>query len=31
MPNTAVPSPHTKESGLKFANFCKLSAEIMQD
>ena len=31
LPNTAVPSPHTKESGLKFANFCRLSAEIMQD
>ena len=31
MPNTAVPSPHTKESGLKFANFCRLSAEIMKD
>ena len=30
-PNTAVPSPHTKESGIKFANFCKIVSEIMQD
>lgn len=31
LPNTAVPSPHTKESGLKFANFCKLTSEILDD
>ena len=31
MPNTAVPSPHTKESGIKFANFCKLTSEILED
>ena len=31
MPNTAVPSPHTKESGIKFANFCRLTSEILED
>ena len=31
MPNTAVPSPHTKESGIKFANFCRLTDEILRD
>ena len=31
MPNTAVPSPHTKESGIKFANFCRLTSEILKD
>ena len=31
IPNTACPSPHTKEDGLLFANLCKLSYEIEQD
>ena len=31
IPNTACPSPHTKEDGLLFANFCKLSYEIEQE
>lgn len=31
IPNTACPSPHTKEEGLLFANFCKLSYEIEQE
>lgn len=25
IPNTACPSPHTKEEGLQFANYCKLT------
>lgn len=28
VPNTAVPSPHTKEDGLLFANYMKLTTEI---
>lgn len=31
IPNTACPAPHTKEEGLLFANFCKLSYEIEQE
>lgn len=31
VPNTATPSPYTKEDGLNFANLCKLSYEIMED
>lgn len=31
IPNTACPSPHTKEDGLLFANLCKLSHEIEQE
>lgn len=31
LPNTAVPSPITKENGKEFANLCKLSWEIQQE
>ncbi len=31
IPNTACPSPHTKEDGLKFANLCKLCKEIEKE
>lgn len=31
IPNTAAPSPHTKEDGIKFANYCKLTREIEQE
>ena len=31
LPNTACPSPHTKENGEKFANYCKLCYEITQE
>lgn len=31
IPNTACPSPHTKEDGLLFANLCKLCYEIEQE
>lgn len=28
VPNTAVPSPHTKQDGINFANYCKITREI---
>lgn len=28
VPNTAVPSPHTKQDGILFANYCKITNEI---
>ena len=31
VPNTACPSPHTKEDGLLFANYCKLTREIERE
>lgn len=31
IPNTACPSPHTKEDGLLFANYCKLTREIEKE
>lgn len=31
IPNTACPSPHTKEDGLLFANLCKLCREIEKE
>lgn len=31
IPNTACPSPHTKEEGLMFANLCKLCRKIEKD
>ena len=29
VPNTACPSPHTKEDGILFANICRISREIV--
>lgn len=31
IPNTASPSPHTKEDGILFANLCRLCREIEKD
>lgn len=31
IPNTACPSPHTKEEGLQFANYCKLTRLLEQE
>ena len=31
IPNTAVPSPHTKEDGILFANYCKITSEIDEE
>lgn len=31
VPNTACPSPHTKEDGILFANYCKLTRKIEKD
>lgn len=31
VPNTAVPSPHTKQDGLNFANYCRLTEEINEE
>lgn len=31
VPNTAVPSPHTKEDGIRFANLCRFTREIEKE
>lgn len=31
IPNTACPSPHTKDDGKRFANFCRICREIEDD
>lgn len=31
IPNTACPSPHTKEDGILFANYCKLCRELEKE
>lgn len=31
IPNTACPSPHTKQDGLNFANYCRLCREIEKE
>ena len=31
IPNTAVPSPHTKQDGINFANYCRLTKEIERE
>ena len=31
VPNTASPSPHTKEDGIRFANLCKICNEIKEE
>lgn len=31
VPNTACPSPHTKEDGILFANYCRLTRKIEKD
>ena len=31
IPNTACPSPHTKEDGILFANYCRLCREIEKE
>lgn len=31
LPNTACPSPHTKEDGILFANYCRLCSEISKE
>lgn len=31
IPNTACPSPHTKQDGILFANLCRLTREIEKD
>lgn len=31
IPNTAAPSPHTREDGVKFANYCKFTREIEEE
>lgn len=31
IPNTAVPSPHTKEDGIKFANYCRITRKLEKE
>lgn len=31
IPNTATPSPHTKEDGLNFARYCRFCSELMDE
>lgn len=31
IPNTAVPSPHTKDDGVKFANYCRITRKLEKE
>lgn len=31
LPNTATPSPHTKQDGINFANYCRITREIEKE